>query len=145
MQEIWKLAEEVVKDGFVMNLGTIDEDGPWVASLVYVSDDKLNLYWISVPSSRHSMAIEKNPRVACTIVADHGTDKERALQIEGIAIALKDSSLEREQGLQEKRGVSLPAKEGEILKNGYQWYRLKPVKIELIHNELFGYDRKSVL
>lgn len=145
MNDIKNLVLEVLEDGFIMNLGTNDANGSWVASLVYVFDDQLNLYWVSVPTSQHSQAIDKNPQVACTILADYTTDKERALQIAGTAIALPEASLEREQALQKKRSMAIPTKAGEMLTNGYQWYKLTPTRIELIHNELFGYERKRLL
>jgi uncharacterized protein YhbP (UPF0306 family) len=140
-----KLVQEVLRDGFVINLGTVDDDGSWVASVVYVFDEKLNLYWVFQPSTRHSAAITKNPKVAGNIVADFHTDKERALQVEGTAEVLSGTSIEREQELQKKRGMAMPSQAGEILEGGYQWYKFIPTRIELIYNELFGYDRKRFL
>ena len=143
--EIKKLVSEVLRDGFVINLATNDKDGPWAASLVYVFDEEFNIYWISVPSSRHSRAIEKDKKVACAIVAEYATDKERALQIEGIAAPFPKTPFELEKKLQKKRGMSMPEKAGVSLKNKYQWYRLQPTRIELMYNERFGYERKSLL
>lgn len=145
MDDIEKLVREIYQDGFVINLGTMDEEGPWVASVTYVFDKDLNIYWVSFPNTRHSQALQKNQKAAGTIVVNQAVGKERALQIEGTAILLDDSSLERERLLAEKRGVAVPSEAGEILKDGRQWYKLTPTRIELIHSELFGYKRKRFL
>ena len=146
MNDVKALVRKVLRDGFVLNLGIADNEGPWVASVVYVFDDQLSLYWISQPSSRHSQAIAASGKVAGTIVAEHATDKERALQLAGTAVALpEEASLAREQALQKKRGMPIPAQAGDILKDGYQWYKLTPDRIELIQNELFGYERQCFL
>lgn len=40
--------------------------------------------------------------------------------------------------------ISFPQRAGEILENGHVWYRLRPTKVELIHSEPFGYEKKIV-
>jgi len=145
MEDLKILVKEVLADGYIMNLGTTDQNGPWVAGVIYIADDDFNLYWISLPSARHSQAIAKNPLVACSIVAEQAPDKERALQIQGHASLLSESSLERELELRKKQGKALPTQEGEILKNGHKWFKLVPTKLELIHNKQFGWERKKVL
>lgn len=144
MTEIETLIREIYQEGFVVNLGVADAEGPWVAPVVYVFDDDLNLYWVSLPDARHSRAIKANGRVAATIVVSHETKHERALQVEGNAILLNDMLLEREQRLERKRGVAVPAKAGESLVKGHQWYKLMPTKIGLLHSEKFGYARQEL-
>ena len=138
------LAKAVINDAYVMSLGTADENGAWVADVIYVSDDNFGLYWISMPNARHSRAIEWNNKVACTITASSTTNKERALQIEGTAERINGPLFEYEKKLEAKRGLPLPKVAGEILNKGHVWYALKPKKLELIHSELFGYERQSV-
>lgn len=142
--ELNKLARGVMDDAFVMSLGVVDEEGVWVADIIYVPEENFNLYWISMPETRHSRAIEINKNVACTITASWVTNKERALQIEGVAEKIDDSLFEYEKRLEVKRGLPAPKTVGEILEKGHVWYVLKPTKIELIHSERFGYERKSV-
>lgn len=75
-EELKNLARAVTKDAYVMSLGTVDEKGVWVADLIYIPDENFNLYWISMPNARHSQAIERNNKVACTITASYTTNKE---------------------------------------------------------------------
>lgn len=141
--DLQALVHEVLRDGFVVNLGVADAEGPWVAPVVYVLDDAFDLYWISVPDCRHSQAIAQDPRVAATVIAAHDTDNERALQFTGRVDKVDGPLLEMEQRLQEKRGLPIPHSPGEILTDGYGWYRLTPDRFEIIYNTRFGYDRKT--
>lgn len=143
VHDIDALVREVLRDGFEVNLGTVDADGPWVAPLVYVFDSALNVYWISTADSRHSRAIASDPRVAAVVVACHDTDNERALQISGSAARIEGAIFELEQRLMAKRGMSIPRSPGEILAGGFDWYRLTPDRFELTWNTAFGYDRQT--
>ena len=58
-----ELAREILEDGFLMSLGTIDEGGVWVADIIFVPEE-WELYWVSMPDARHSKALERNPKVA---------------------------------------------------------------------------------
>lgn len=75
---------EVLQQGHVLSLGTLDNQGVWVADVIYVHDDELNIYWMSYESTRHSKAIEINQKVAGTITVREKED-DLGLQIEGIA------------------------------------------------------------
>lgn len=141
---IRKLIQEVLNDGLIMSLGTYDEGGVWVADVVYIHDNDLNLYWTSLQHVRHSKAIEVTDNVACSIRAQETTRDERALQIHGTAEKLDGPFFELEKEIRKKRGLSEPKKPGEILEGGYAWYVLRPERIELIHTKLFGYTKQKL-
>ncbi len=143
--ELKKLAFKILEDGYLMSLGTVDEGGVWIADVIYVHDKNFNLYWISAPETRHSRAIEGNNRVACAITASQEADKERALQIEDVAERIDGPMFEFEKKHRAKRGKGAPERPGEILEDGEVWYVLRPTKIELMHSEPFGYEKKSIL
>ena len=46
--DLKSLVQEVLRDGFAVNLGVSDASGPWIAPVVYVFDDAFTLYWISI-------------------------------------------------------------------------------------------------
>lgn len=50
-----------------MQLATVNGGKPWVCTVYYVVDDNNNLYWLSLPSRRHSLDIAQNSNVAATI------------------------------------------------------------------------------
>ena len=51
-----------------LTLATVDAGGqPMAASLFFVSDGELRLYWVSSPGSRHSQNLARQPLAAVTI------------------------------------------------------------------------------
>ena len=142
-QDLKSLVHEVLRDGFALNLGVSDASGLWIAPVVYVLDDAFDLYWISIADCQHSRAIAENPKIAAVVIATRDTDKERALQMSGKAMRIEGAILELEQRLQAKRGLPAPQSPGEILTDGYEWYRFTPDRFELTYNALFGYDRQT--
>ena len=142
-QDLRSLVHEVLRDGFAMHLGVADANGPWVAPVVYVVDDVFDLYWTSIADCRHSRAIAEDPTVAAVVIAAHETDQERALQMSGTAMRVEGARFDLEQGLQAKRGLPAPRSPGEILTDGYEWYRFRPDRFEITYNTRFGYDRQT--
>lgn len=143
MDDTRKLIVEVLEKGYLMSLATVDEAGPWVSELVYVHDDDLNIYWLSVPTARHSQAVLTDPRVAATIGLCYGPNGEKVgLQIQGTAEKLEGDILDIAKRNAKKRNKPEPMHEGEIFQRGQSWYRLRPTKIDLIHQPLFGYEKK---
>ena len=61
-------------------------DYPWIASVYYVVDDDLNLYFISPADAEHSQQLAKNPEVAVNIAdsRQEASDKKKGLQLWGI-------------------------------------------------------------
>jgi len=75
MSEPKQLVEDYIKSKNMMQLAVVDKDGPWVVSLLYACDDQLNLYWISLPGTRHSKAVENEPKAAASIPVEFESGK----------------------------------------------------------------------
>ena len=132
---------EVLQQGHVLSLGTLDNQGVWVADVIYVHDNELNIYWMSYESTRHSKAIKINQKVAGTITVREKED-DLGLQIEGRAHATQ-STRELLDKYQQKRNRPSSKNEEEIL-NGRKWYCLKPTLIQLLNKKEFGYEKKTL-
>jgi uncharacterized protein YhbP (UPF0306 family) len=76
-------------------LATVNTDAtPQIAPLFYVSDDDLNLYWLSSPRSRHSINVSQRAHAAATIYpAIWGWQEIKGVQIEGQAEAVSNDEL----------------------------------------------------
>ena len=61
----------------------------------------------------------------------------------GRAVRVEGAMFELEQRLQAKRGMPAPQSPGEILTDGYEWYKFTPDRFEITYNTLFGYDRQT--
>lgn len=65
--DIKKLVENYLQRGKVIQLATSKDGQPWVCSVYYVIDGKLNIYWLSLPSRRHSQEVVANGKIAITV------------------------------------------------------------------------------
>lgn len=145
MEDIRKLIQEVLEKGYLVSLATTDEGGVWVADVIYVYDENLNLFWMSQDKVRHSEAILKNNKVAGSITLSSGKGEQNlGIQFEGIAEKIEGDNLEIAKKHRAKRGKPEPQKEGEALDPGESWYKVTPTRIELIYEPLFGF-KKQVL
>ena len=137
---------DVLNRGYVMSLGVSDEDGPWVADVLFLHDDDLNIYWVSSRYTKHSTAIGQSAPVAASITASDGSNgaPEAALQISGIAERIAGPLPEMGARHRTKRGKRVPPPGEDFIEPHESWYRLKPQRIELIYAEKFGRDRHRV-
>jgi uncharacterized protein YhbP (UPF0306 family) len=146
MTDIRERTIEVLEKGYLISLGTSDDIGVWVADMIYVFDDELSIYWMSTPQSRHSLAIEKKSMIAGTItVSQSPSDKDFGVQLCGEAekIGKRVKPIIIIKYLK-KTNISDIKQIKKILRDGYDWYVLRPKFIELIDQTHFGNDRKRV-
>lgn len=140
------LVRSVLEKGHLMSLATVDEAGPWVSDLVYVFDDALNIYWLSMPDTRHSQALLGSPKVAATItISTRSKEPNEALQIAGTAEKIEGDILEMATKHLAKRSHPPPEREGQILEGGRSWYKLTPTKIRVIYEPTFGFKGQDYL
>lgn len=140
-KDIKQLIIEVLEKGYLMSLGTHDKNGVWVCDLVYVYDDDINIFWMSFPDARHSNAIKLNPQVAAVITANTANEPDMSIQLSGIATRLEGSRHDLTLVYNARRGRPAPKEDEDVL-GGRSWYMLKPKKIDLIHQQLFGFEKK---
>lgn len=143
MEDIKKLIQEVLEKGYLLSLATQDEGGLWVADVIYVHDENLNIYWLSQTQTRHSQAILTNNMVAGTVtVSNNQGEQNLGIQFEGVAEKIEGDVLEIAKKHRAKRDKPEPQTEGEILDQGESWYKITPTKIELIYEPFFGYQKR---
>ena len=139
------LVEEILTASRELVLATCAGNVPWASTLVFGHDADFNLYWISDEKTRHSRELVKNPQVSAAMTVP--SSKNKGLQIQGEARELKEEEVvgaAREYFA--KRGTTkLPETLGDVndLTKGRAWYVLKPTKIYVLDEELFGFDRQE--
>lgn len=155
MKDVRSLIVDVLQKCFFVSIATVDKNGPWVANVMYTSDEKLNIYWASRVDSRHSKAIiNGNDRVAGTITLTTNPKEDWiGLQIEGKAGKIenfdaptihpfsKDERIPEKQG--RKRSPEWYMWHGGSVSREASWFILKPRKIELIYEPVFGMVKKE--
>lgn len=92
-------------------LATVNGNGhPEIAPLFYVSDEALNLYWLSSPTSRHSVNLRAHERAAAAIYPAVWQWMEiRGLQVEGVASAVTEVKARAQILKLYRRKFDLPA------------------------------------
>jgi uncharacterized protein YhbP (UPF0306 family) len=122
-------------------LATVNADGqPECAPVYFVSDDTLNLYWLSSITSRHSVNIASRPAVAATIYpAVWGWEDICGLQIEGTAQPVRDDRVREQVLVLYLRKFQLPeALDAAITSSTV--YVLRPTWVRWLDNSIsFGY------
>ena len=73
-------------------LATADRDGAVsCASLFYIFDDQLSLYWLSSPDSRHSRNLVDRPQASIAVHPSvQGWREIRGVQMDGVAAVVVD-------------------------------------------------------
>jgi uncharacterized protein YhbP (UPF0306 family) len=141
-----ELDTRAVVQGFLeiqstLTLATVSPEGkPEAAPLFYVSDDRLNLYWLSSPNSRHSVNLVVHPQVAATIYPSvwNWTDIV-GLQIEGEARPMGDERMREQILILYLRKFQLPP-EMDVAISTSTLYQLTPTWIRWLDNSVkFGY------
>ncbi|OGN16507.1 MAG: hypothetical protein A3C88_02890 [Candidatus Yanofskybacteria bacterium RIFCSPHIGHO2_02_FULL_50_12] len=138
-----ELIKEVLEKGYLMSLATSDGGGVWVADVIYVYDDELNIYWMSDPGVRHSQAILKNNQLAGTITISGQGEDNLGIQFAGTAEKIEGPRYDLVKKHFAKRNKPEPAEADDVLQ-GDSWYIFKPTKIELTHEKLFGFDKQKL-
>lgn len=90
--EVERLIRDYLPNIIHMSLATCVGDKPWVCEVHFAYDGELNLYFISLPTRRHSEEIAKNPNVAGNIVTQHVlAEPPQGVYFEGKAELLADA------------------------------------------------------
>jgi uncharacterized protein YhbP (UPF0306 family) len=147
------LREEIVaflESQHVASLATVVDGAAHAANVMYALEG-LSLLWTSDPASRHSAAIERDPRVTATVAPDY-TDFRliRGAQIAGRARRLADAAeaahardlLRRRFPFLRELDNAPPGLRTAIGKAAY--YRLDPESVTLIDNTRRFGDKRTL-
>jgi len=74
-------AIEVIKTNPIAVLATLNEDGSPHATPIAVSFDGTSFFWKSAPEAQHSRNIDRDPRVALSIIEKTEAGNARAVYI----------------------------------------------------------------
>lgn len=136
-----------LRDHRVATLATSADGDPWAAAVFYVNDG-FKLYFLSSPTSRHSLNLAQDPRVAATIQEDYADWPEiKGVQLEGVASEIHGTEEQLARALYaEKFPVvgMLGQAPAAIVKAmaKVRWYHLVPQRLFFIDNAA-GFGRRE--
>ncbi len=135
--------QALLAETHVLTLATLDPDGaPRATPVFFAADERLDLIFLSDPSSPHSRNLERDPRAAAALYPEVDDWRHiRGLQLRGRVRALE--SLARQDGLAIfNRRFAFVAQLPEALA-GSAVYRFSPGWVRLIDNRRgFGYHQE---
>ena len=120
-------------------------DKLWVSVVYYVVDDKLNLYFLSEPTTEHCQNILKNAEVACAIFNSNQkvTDKKVGVQLHGKASKVSNlAKIKWMLALWNKINpgfetiINLKNMQNKIIKG--RIYKIEPITIKFFNEALYG-------
>jgi len=130
-----------LSDRNVMTLATTGPQGLWAAAVFYVNDG-FTLYFLSAPTSRHSLNIEAQPTVSAAIQEDYKDWREiKGIQLEGEARRIEgaeQAAAIARYGLKFPIVGNLATAPAEIVKamSRIAWYKVTPTRLYFIDNSL---------
>lgn len=142
--DLRKLIEEYLDEAKTLQVATVSKNKPWVCTVFFAFDEKLNLYWLSKPSRRHSKELRANSSVAGTIVLPHVHGQSvRGIQLEGTAEEIKEKT-EAQQAMEfYANRFEIGSKRVSAIVNGtdgHLCYKLTPVRYVLFDEVNFPKD-----
>jgi uncharacterized protein YhbP (UPF0306 family) len=91
--DIKELISGYLNSQYMMQVATESNRQPWICTVYYAVDSDLNLYWLSLPTRKHSKEIKINNKIAAAIpVVFVNGEKVVGIQVQGIAEELESSS-----------------------------------------------------
>ena len=135
---------EFLKKHKLMQVATVG-DFPWIATVYYVFDDEMNLYFLSGEKTLHCQQIKQNEKVAVAIVDSHQglNDKQIGLQMYGVAKQVSD--MQKINFVLKMWKQVLDVKDDQlsyenmiknVIKN--RVYKISPKRIKIFSKELFN-------
>ncbi len=125
----------------VMTLATTEPDGVWAAAVFYVNDG-FTLYFLSAPTTRHSLNIARETAVSATIQEDYSNwSAIKGIQLEGEAEQISGAE---QLAVIARYGAKFPIignlaqAPSEIIKamRKIAWYKVVPKRLYFIDNSL---------
>lgn len=84
-----EMVKQYLDEKRVMQVATSVGGQPWICTVYFATDDQQNIYWLSLPTRRHSQEIENNQNIAVTIVVS-ADQPVIGVQIEGTVSIVED-------------------------------------------------------
>lgn len=146
--ELKKVIEKDIREARMMQVATSVNGQPWNCTVYYASDDALNLYWISMPDTRHSLELGMNSKVSVAIPVKFDDMTVRGLSLEGTAEEITDAEIIKEKvKLYSDKFSRGDDWYKDYIKgnNPHKLYKIKPTKIVLFDRVNFPENDRQEL
>jgi uncharacterized protein YhbP (UPF0306 family) len=146
--EVEKLIKEYLSESRMMQIATVNNEQPWICTVYYVEDEDLNLYWLSLPTRRHSQEIEKHNKVAIAVPVKFDKNPIIGIQVEGVAEVVKNPDVVKKIMKQyvKKYGSGKDFYDNFIASKNEHWlYKFVPKEYKLFDENKFKDNPEKIL
>ena len=127
---------EYMRDNRLMSLGTSLNDKPWLATVFYAFDEKMNIFFYSRGDTRHCRNIAENSNVSATI---NHTWRYPDGKLKAIQLAGKASKVSKTDHSKYYRIYKTRFKWADEFNSDHVLYVIKPKEMWYIDEKLFGH------
>lgn len=151
MHELFEAVEPYLKDVKLLVIASSDNSKPWIATVFYCYDEKLNMYFLSGLARRHSQEILKNSEVAVAIADQNQIfgNRIKGLQIEGTCIPLNGEKaiyafelykkrFPKVEGLMPEEALTKDVKSFPKGESIHRIWKVTPAKIKIFDESIYG-------
>lgn len=145
------VARTILEQCKTASLATVDDQGlPCAANIQFVSDDAMQLLWVSKPESQHSTNLSLKPDAAVTVYAhDDRAPNIHGLQLRGTVTVIEGGNREWHHAFEAYTAKypfagTMPQFREAIEKQAF--YRFTPTWVRLVDNrQRFGFKVQWVI
>jgi Uncharacterized protein conserved in bacteria len=96
IEDVQKNVIQMLREHHTVTISTRDETSVWSATVFYVSDQDMNLFFLSSEKSKHINHIHQNNEVSATIYKDQSDwEKIKGIQLSGVVDELEGFAREK--------------------------------------------------
>lgn len=150
--QIKKEISRFLKSNGILTLAVSSDDTPWICTLYYGVDNKMNLYVVTDPNNTHGNIMAKNPKVAFNIFDSRQkiTKPKKGLQGKGKISMVKElknvtTALNlwhtANSGIEER----ITAKNILDKKSDTKIFKITPIYLKYFNNQLYGKGEYGIL
>jgi len=143
--EVKDAIQEVLESANLLSLATNDENGPWSCVLAFICDEEFNLYWMSIPDSKHQQMLLKDPKAAISITTAHKPgDENKIVQMLGKVEEYTGGIFDLEDKYKMKKNNLLYAPRHAVQGFMEKWYIFKPEFADVTYEPAWASEKRRL-
>lgn len=137
LKQMMTITRQLLGASPLCSIASVDDDGrPHVNTAYFAWNDIFDIFWMSEPEARHSLNVRANGVVAIAVYDSNQVwgSPDRGIQLFGRARELKGKADREAKATYRRRFAAF----SEADHGAYRFYRCRPRKVKLFHEQALG-------